>query len=184
MQFNESVIYTLFCVSKLSDYPHFELVIRLSDQRLIDNAKKFYEYGARDNVLLSAFSKLFVDYDYPEIIEPTSPSWPLTFAPYIWTWIHFITRDLDLKFTNQSDVFIKIKVKFILLIESMIGCSECAHHYKLHRQELIDATNNESLFNVFMAFHTFVNKNRGASHRGKFIFNKKLINRDAMLKFI
>ena len=104
--------------------------------------------------------------------DPQHGVWQLVDAPWIWQWIHVSTIHVDLTYG------VKEKSYFIVLVESMVGCSLCKSNYTRKKQILINGLEKYSLTDLFLQLHTQTKSGV------PFVLNRNLIQKKEKEKFL
>lgn len=172
MSFQEATIFTLYCACKISTCDISLVITLLSNEILktpIDSSKvkEIYAKCQKENTSINEFASLLFDktFNFDKI-----KSWPETFGPKLWLWIHYTTKKLDLR-----PLPYRTRVQFILLIESVIGCGICKQHYTSQIPHLIEFSKSVPLYKLFMAFHTFISTVKRKASPENFIYSETLI---------
>lgn len=173
MTFQEATIFTLYCACKISTFDVSLLITLLSNEILktpinSSNFKEIYEKCNKENITINEFASLLFNkkFNFDKL-----QSWPASFGPKLWVWIHYTTKKMDMR-----PLPYKTRVQYILLIESVIGCGICKTHYMSQIPHLIKFNETVPLYKLFMAFHTFISTVKRKSSPGKFIYSETLIN--------
>lgn len=117
---------------------------------------------------ISNICDIFDKYHFPRWVvvqENGTLIWQQTIAPYIWIWIHTVCPKIDMLFGSE------MKRYFIDFVYTLIQCGICSAHYLTHRNSLLKALDETSLSRVFLALHTFIQKDK----KGPFIYSPELV---------
>lgn len=159
-----SNVYAIFCACKFSTREVVTLIMAMAGMR--DDPETIYKFGREEKTTIREFAKYF-GFKVTEV----SHYWQGQYSSHVWIWIHRTSAQIDKYYDIEE-----IKIKFILLITQLIGCSYCRHHYEQNIPSLIEYSRDVSMVDLFLAFHTFVNKNKNGNR--KFIFSKDLIDQN------
>lgn len=86
-----------------------------------------------------------MDYQPMTLLEG---GWQVIDGPWIWHWIHIVSLHIDINGGVDEKVF------FINMVEDLIACNICKHHYIKNKPILISGLGHFSLTDLFLMLHT------------------------------
>lgn len=147
-----------FCYSfyVVKDFEMCDFILKLSFEkicgiqivdRLINDEESFYTSREFESFVYNS-TKTHVE----NIKDVKMISWPVTFGPLMWRWIHIVAPYLDL------NVGLAEKISFVHIVQLMIKCELCEEHYKSLKQTLCTLFEMYSISDMFLILHTVIEK--------------------------